>query len=99
MASYKGFLFFGGSFYAKVDANCRTSIHLFTFGELQWKIDLSNGVFFMLQLHPMEPEQTITIDHQEYRVTICNATYANVELVENPRVTKMIKISDYEKML
>jgi len=46
----------------------------------------------------MEPDDIITIDHQEYRVVMCNATYANVELVENPRVTKMIKISDYFKV-
>jgi hypothetical protein len=46
----------------------------------------------------MEPEQVITIDHREYRVVMCNATYANVELVDNPRVRKMIKISEYEKM-
>ena len=52
----------------------------------------------MLQLPPMEPDDIITIDHQEYRVVMCNATYANVELVENPRVTKMIKISDYFKV-
>jgi hypothetical protein len=46
----------------------------------------------------MEPEQVITIDHQEYRVVMCNATYANVELVDNPRVTRMITIKDYEQI-
>jgi len=46
----------------------------------------------------MEPDDIITIDHEQYRVTICNATYANVELVKNPRVTKMIRVKDYEQI-
>jgi hypothetical protein len=45
----------------------------------------------------MNPEDIITIDYKKYRVVICNNTYAGLELVENPRVTKMIRIRDYFK--
>jgi len=47
----------------------------------------------------MNPEDIITIDYKKYRVVICNNTYAGLELVENPRVTKMIRIKDYPHLI
>ena len=43
----------------------------------------------------LDPEQIVHLDYQQYRVTMCNATYATVELVENPRQTRIIKLKDF----
>jgi len=43
----------------------------------------------------MNPEDIITIDYKKYRVVICNNTYAGLELVENPKLKRTIRIRDF----
>jgi len=40
----------------------------------------------------METNQIITIDGVEWRVTMINSSYACIEMVSNPKVSKMIRL-------
>jgi hypothetical protein len=47
----------------------------------------------------MNPEDIITIDYKKYRVVICCEAYAGLELVENPKLKRMIRIKDYPHLV
>lgn len=47
----------------------------------------------------MNPDDIITVDYKEYRVVCCNPTYAGLELVENPKLKKTIRIRDYPHLV
>ena len=43
----------------------------------------------------LNPEQIVHLDYQQYRVTMCNPTYAAVELVADPKQTRVIRLKDF----
>ena len=46
----------------------------------------------------MKINDTLRIDSKDWVVTMLGETYASLERISNPKETKMIKISDYEKI-
>lgn len=47
----------------------------------------------------MKINDTLRIDSKDWVVTMLNKTYACLERISNPKETKMIKISDYKKVV
>lgn len=43
----------------------------------------------------LNPEQIVHLDYKQYRVTMCNPTYAAVELVADPKQTRVIRLKDF----
>jgi hypothetical protein len=43
----------------------------------------------------MHPDQTIIIDYTQWKVVMCNNTYATVEKVGEEKQTGIIRIKDY----
>lgn len=43
----------------------------------------------------MQPDQTVVIDYTQWKVVMCNNTYATVEKVGDEKQTKMISVNKY----
>ena len=43
----------------------------------------------------LEPDTIVHIDYKQYRVVISNPSYVGLELVENPKLKRTIRIKDF----
>jgi hypothetical protein len=43
----------------------------------------------------MTPDQTINIDYTQWKVVMCNNTYATVEKVGSEKEVRIIRVCDY----
>lgn len=45
----------------------------------------------------MEIDQTVVIDYTQWKVVMCNNTYATVEKVGSEKEVRIIRVKDYVK--
>jgi len=46
----------------------------------------------------LEPETIVSIDYKQYRVVCSTSEYAGLELVENTKLKRTIRIKDYPNL-